>query len=234
MITAPVRPAEHAETALLRAILDGVHPPGSALPAERELAARLGVTRPTLREVLGRLERDGWVTIRHGKPTLVNDFWTEGGLGVLGALLRFGTGLPAEFVPDVLEVRRVLAPAYTRAAVERDPAAVAALAGDVAALPDTAAALAAFDWAAQQRLSRLSGNPVYSMILNGFAGLYGQLAPVYFGIAEARAASREFYAALGRLAEAGDVGGAEGAAREVMTASIALWRRANPCAEAAQ
>lgn len=233
MPTAPVRPAEHAETALLRAILDGVHPPGSALPAERELAARLGVTRPTLREVLGRLERDGWVRIRHGKPTLVNHFWTEGGLGVLGALLRFGTGLPAEFVPDVLEVRRVLAPAYTRAAVERDPAAVAALADEVARAADEAHALAAADWEAQRGLARLSGNPVFGMILNGFAGLYRQLAPVYFGIAEARVSTRAFYAELAGTARAGDAGAAEAAARAVMTASIALWRRANPGAEAA-
>ena len=50
-------------------------PPGSILPAERELSELIGVTRTTLREVLQRLARDGWLTIQHGKPTKVNNFW---------------------------------------------------------------------------------------------------------------------------------------------------------------
>ena len=55
---APKRPVEHAEDHLITAILDGTFPPGSTLPGERELSAQLGVTRPTLREVLRRLEGD--------------------------------------------------------------------------------------------------------------------------------------------------------------------------------
>ncbi|MGC6744236.1 GntR family transcriptional regulator [Escherichia coli] len=41
--------------------------PGLFLPAERELSELIGVTRTTLREVLQRLARDGWLTIQHGK-----------------------------------------------------------------------------------------------------------------------------------------------------------------------
>ena len=69
----PVRPNERAEQWLVTAILDGDLPPGSTLPAERTLATQLGVTRPTLREAIQRLARDGWLTIAHGKPTVVND-----------------------------------------------------------------------------------------------------------------------------------------------------------------
>ncbi|XPE41305.1 GntR family transcriptional regulator [Shigella flexneri] len=39
----------------------------------------IGVTRTTLREVLQRLARDGWLTIQHGKPTKVNNFWETSG-----------------------------------------------------------------------------------------------------------------------------------------------------------
>ncbi len=70
-----VRPSEHAESALVDAILDGEFPPGSVLPGERSLATQLGVTRPTLREAIQRLARDGWLTVAHGKPTVVNNFW---------------------------------------------------------------------------------------------------------------------------------------------------------------
>jgi GntR family negative regulator for fad regulon and positive regulator of fabA len=49
------RPALHAEQTLISAIPDGTCGAGSALPAERDLALKLSVTRPTLREVPGRL-----------------------------------------------------------------------------------------------------------------------------------------------------------------------------------
>ena len=67
------KPAEVAESRLVQAILDGDFPINSTLPAERELAHLLGITRPTLREVLQRLSRDGWLEIRHGKPTRVRN-----------------------------------------------------------------------------------------------------------------------------------------------------------------
>jgi len=57
----PMKPAELAENRLVEAILEGTFPINSSLPAERELAEMLGVTRPTLREVLQRLSRDGWL-----------------------------------------------------------------------------------------------------------------------------------------------------------------------------
>ena len=109
----PARPSEHAESALVAAILDGKFPPGSTLPGERALAGQLGVTRPTLREAIQRLARDGWLTVAHGKPTVVNDFWSKGGLNVLGKLVEHQKHLPADFIPNLLEVRLQLAPAYT-------------------------------------------------------------------------------------------------------------------------
>src|SRR3990170_7275190 len=88
----PLRPAELAETRLIAAILDGQFPINSTLPPERDLSTQLGVTRPTLREALQRLARDGWLEIRHGRPTRVRDYWHEGSLGVLGAMGGGGGG----------------------------------------------------------------------------------------------------------------------------------------------
>ena len=81
---------------LLSAILDGTFEPGSTLPGERKLAAELGVTRPTLREAIQRLARDGWLTVRQGKSTVVNDYWRDGGLNVLNTLVHHGNNLPPE------------------------------------------------------------------------------------------------------------------------------------------
>src|SRR3972149_913382 len=95
----PLRPAELAETRIIAAILDGQFPINSTLPPERDLSTQLGVTRPTLREALQRLARDGWLEIRHGRPTRVRDYWHEGSLGVLGAIARSPGPLPPPPAP---------------------------------------------------------------------------------------------------------------------------------------
>lgn len=45
-------------------ILDGTHPTGALLPPERDLAARYGVTRTTLKHALTRLEQAGLLQTR--------------------------------------------------------------------------------------------------------------------------------------------------------------------------
>lgn len=221
--SAPKRPVDHVEEALITAILKGEFAPGDHLPAERELAGMLGVTRPTLREVLRRLERDGWVLIQQGKPTVVNDYWWEGGLNVISGIVRYSQDLPEDFVHNLLQVRCDLAPSYTREAVSHDALAVAALLDDADTLPDTPDAFAAFDWQVQHVLAVLSHNPVYALILNGFTGFYEKLARQYFAPAEARQVSRQYYADLRSAAEAGDATLAGQVAGEVMAQSIQLW-----------
>lgn len=53
-------------------IQSGQFPPGSRLPAERDLAQQLGVSRPSLREALIALEIDGSIEIRMGSGIYVN------------------------------------------------------------------------------------------------------------------------------------------------------------------
>jgi GntR family negative regulator for fad regulon and positive regulator of fabA len=219
-----IRPAEYAENQLIDAILSGEFPIATVLPAERELASQLGVTRPTLREALQRLARDGWLEIRQGKSTRVRDYWQEGSLGVLGALAQRTRTLPGDFVPNLLAVRLALAPAYTRQAVERQAAGVAATLEDYAGLANEPGAFASFDWHLHHRLTILSGNPIFTMILNGFAGLYLPMAQRYFQAETARTSSRAFYAGLLSAALEGDGETAEAITRRVMTLSLALWR----------
>lgn len=226
--SAPKRPVDHVEEALITAILKGEFAPGEHLPAERELAGMLGVTRPTLREVLRRLERDGWVLIQQGKPTVVNDYWWEGGLNVISGIVRYSQELPEDFVHNLLQVRRDLAPSYTREAVTHDADAVVALLDAADALPDTPVAFAAYDWQVQHTLTVLSRNPVYALILNGFTGFYEMLARQYFAPAEARQISRAYYTALRDAAAAGDAARAEQVAREVMMRSVQLWAQRAP------
>jgi GntR family negative regulator for fad regulon and positive regulator of fabA len=214
----------YAEQALVTAILDGTYPPGSTLPGERDLAARLGITRPTLREVLQRLHRDGWISIHHGKSTSVNDFWRDGGLNVLNALVRCSAQLPEGFVMHLLEMRVALAPQYTAAAVAHSAPVVAACLAGHPTPDDDSATFAAFDWRLQHTLTVASGNPVYTLILNGFSGFYEEMAQRYFARPRARASSSAYYAALLDAARVGDASAAERITRSVMHESITLWQ----------
>jgi GntR family negative regulator for fad regulon and positive regulator of fabA len=228
---APQRPIDHVEESLVKAILDGVYAPGSRLPGERALSEQLGVTRPTLREALRRLERDGWLTIQQGKATRVNDFWREGGPNILSAMVRYGDHLPPGFVSNLLEVRCLLAPAYTAAAVRDNAPAVKALLEPHETLAESAAAFAIFDWRLHHGLTILSNNPIYTLILNGFAGFYEEAAGRYFSRPEARAASRSFYRRLLAAARRGAAEKAEMVTQEMMEESIRLWQASRPRVE---
>ena len=220
----PPRPAELVENRLITAILDGEFPIDSRLPPERELAQRLGVTRPTLREALQRLARDGWIEIHHGKATRVRDYWHEGNLAVLGAIARHQDQVPPDFVPNLLQVRTLLAPAYARLAVKRAARNLAKFLEGYQDLPDAPDAFARADWDLHRYLTIESGNPIFTLIFNGFKELYPYMGRMYFTPPKARARSRQFYAGLRAAAHARDPERAEIITREVMQDSIDLWK----------
>ncbi len=65
----PVKATTLVDTVVERLIdyilLNSLHP-GAPLPAQRDLAERLVVSRPVLRQAIRQLERDGVVRVRHG------------------------------------------------------------------------------------------------------------------------------------------------------------------------
>ena len=69
--------ADRIATAITRQveelILQGVLRPGDRLPAEREMAEQLDVSRPTLREALADLEGRGLIATRPGGGTFIAD-----------------------------------------------------------------------------------------------------------------------------------------------------------------
>jgi len=223
--SAPKKPAAHAEQSLITVILDGTYSPGSVLPGERELSQQLGITRPTLRETLQRMERDGWITIRHGKYTVVNDYWRDGGLGVLNGLFRYGNKLPENFVTNLLEIRMNVAPYYTRSAVEHAPEVINDYLAGAKNIEDTAEAWASFDWMLHKTLALNSGNPIYALILNGFAEFYQNMAQIYFSTIEARDRSLCFYNDLIRTVKRRNLDAAEKISRIMMKDSIAIWQK---------
>lgn len=65
------RISDAVATTLERRILEGSLKPGDRLPAERELALELGVSRPSLREAIQKLASKGMLQSRQGGGTFV-------------------------------------------------------------------------------------------------------------------------------------------------------------------
>lgn len=216
--------ADVTETRLIEAILSGHFPIDSTLPGERDLAAQLGVTRPTLREALQRLARDGWLEIQHGKATRVCNYWEEGNLAVLATVARHPDHLPDDFVPNLLFVRQVMAPAYARLAVSRHPDMVEETLAPCLDLDDDAEAFALADWHLHHQLTICSGNPVFTLILNGFRDLYPIMGRIYFLNPDGREASRQFYAEMQASVLACDPDRAAAATRDAMVRSQEIWQ----------
>lgn len=95
-------------------ILNGSYQPGTRLPSERDLAHRLKVSRPAVREAIGALQNEGMVITRHGSGTYV-------------AETSPSSPSPAsdphqepDFSPtSTLEVRLLIEPAIARLAARR-------------------------------------------------------------------------------------------------------------------
>ena len=216
-------PAGFAEQYIVESIWNGGFPPGSILPAERELSELIGVTRTTLREVLQRLARDGWLTIQHGKPTKVNNFWETSSLNILETLAQLDQeGIP-DLVDNLLAARTNISAIYVRGALKNNPEKVIEILSEYKNIEDSGVAFAEFDYTIHKELVVASGNSIYLLILNGFRGLYSRLGSLYFSHPKGREISRQYYDSLIELAKAGKFDEAVIVTRDYGTESGKLW-----------
>ena len=106
---------------LQKHILGGQLSAGERLLGERELAAKYGTNRNTLREAVRKLEQARLVSVRHGRGVTVADFRRTGTPELLAPYLRAGPDMieVAEIIGDVLEPRTLLLEYAARLAVRR-------------------------------------------------------------------------------------------------------------------
>ena len=89
--------------------------PGDRLPSERDLAARMQISRPTLREAIRVLVESGVVEVRPGPG---------GGMSIAAdvvppELIRRNSRLRVDELSSVLEARRLIEPQVARLAAQR-------------------------------------------------------------------------------------------------------------------
>ena len=223
MVIKAQSPAGFAEQYIVESIWNGGFPPGSILPAERELSELIGVTRTTLREVLQRLARDGWLTIKHGKPTKVNNFWDTSGLNILETLAQLDQeGIP-DLVDNLMSARTNISAIYIRGALKNNPEKTMELLSQYHSIEDNGDAFAEFDYELNKELVVASGNSIYLLILNGFRGLYSRIGRLYFAHPKGREISRNYYQTLINLGKEGKFDEAVFAVRNYGVESGKLW-----------
>jgi DNA-binding FadR family transcriptional regulator len=100
--------------------------PGDKLPAERELASQLGVSRSSIRDAIRRLELMGLVEPRQGAGTVVREVSAE----TLAAPLANVITHKRQMVSELLDFRKMLEPPLAARAAGR------ATTGEIAEMED--------------------------------------------------------------------------------------------------
>ena len=216
---------EMVEKVLVEGFLRGDLKPGEHLQSERDLAARFGVSRATVREALMKLQGSGWISVQQRHATVVNDFWAEGDLELLSSITRNSEPFPPDLASHLLELRVQFAPDYARRSVENNPARLMACLADSGKVRNCSSAMVKFDWELHLTMAVLSGNKIYPLIMNSFAGLYSKLRQKLFVQEEHRAQARNFYRELLQAAGTGDADHAELITREAMKQRLESFKR---------
>ena len=94
-------------TQLLSAMREGEYAHCDRLPRESVLSEKLGISRTQLRDILASLDREGFITRRHGVGTVINRH-------VLGAQARMD--IEVEFMDMISQSGRTPGVAFVRAA----------------------------------------------------------------------------------------------------------------------
>jgi GntR family transcriptional repressor for pyruvate dehydrogenase complex len=170
-------------------LVSGELGPGDRLPREDELAARLGLSRNSLREAVRALTLVRILDVRQGDGTYVTSLRPDVLLDAVSFVSDFHQD---DSVLDFLEVRRILEPAAVAMAARL--ATPEDIAGLWAAIDECADSLpwnefVELDKAFHQRVVGLCGNRVLVSLLDSLAGP-SHRARVWRGITETGVHSR--------------------------------------------
>lgn len=191
-------------------IVAGHYPPGSTLPAERQLAADMGVSRASVREALAELESKHLIVRRQGKLSSVAIPSPD----VLALTERLNS--LRERVDHVVEVEDIVEPGLTAIAAARATAAdimqlEAVHAKESEHLPPEESM--AYDIEFHYTLARMTRNTFLLTVSGASAERTQEIRVRAHATREARRACVEGHAAILAAVSAGDPPAAEAAMR---------------------
>jgi GntR family transcriptional repressor for pyruvate dehydrogenase complex len=185
---------------LVTLIVHGNLKPGDKLPTERELMARLGIGRSSLREAIKTLSAVGALEARQGSGIYVGN----GDASILAKPLAWGMLLGGSSVGEVIEARRVIETALAGWAAERrsdeDITIIEALLNKLEASRDTKEVYVQLDLEFHLAIANAAQNRILSQVL----GLFQNLLRVWMettydenhGSKESVVAHRELFEAI--------------------------------------
>jgi len=175
---------QHVAQQIAELIRSGELPPGERLPAERDLAKRVGVSRPTIREAMIALEIAGLVEVRTGSGVYVRPPpFTDDASGGFDAQTRFDVG-PSPF--ELLGARVLIEPEIAAlAARQATHEAIDAIAATIWSLVEAHYHLASLD-ADQQFHSLIASATGNSVVVTIVQNLWANMSSPVFEALSAR------------------------------------------------
>ena len=167
-------------------ILSGELSIGQKLPSERELALKLGVSRPVVHEGLVDLAAKGLVTIKPRVGTIINDYRKQGSLAILSSLINYHDGaIEPKLLDSMLEMRLLFEVEAARlAALRRTDGHMEAfhtiLGKEKKAGNMGLEKIVGLDFEFHHLISMASGNIVYPLLINSFRHVYTNLSRQFF------------------------------------------------------
>jgi len=219
-----MKASEQVAERLLKHILQGGVSPGDRLPAERTLAAQLGVTRTTLREALKKLEQLKLIAIRQGQGIVIEDF-QNASIDLLFHLLVVEGEIDVNILASILEARELFGTDVARQAARRagrqDIQQMRRLMKSLVRASDPAE-LQLMDFELFRLLALASKNIVYILLMNTIRSIHARYIELFLPLSSTcrTALQQEIFQAVA----AGDAEKAAEKARAFLHADITVFR----------
>jgi len=153
-------------------VLNGSLKPGDQLPAERELAQRLGVSRTAVREAVKALREKGLVEAYSGRGTFITDGTSQAARQSFDLMVKIGQ---QEGAPYLAELRLILEPGIAALAATRVTDEDLAGLREAVAVMDRAqkdpAAFIEADLDFHLALAEAAANPLILSLIDSIVGL---------------------------------------------------------------
>jgi GntR family transcriptional repressor for pyruvate dehydrogenase complex len=153
-------------------VLNGSLKPGDQLPAERELAQRLGVSRTAVREAVKALREKGLVEAYSGRGTFITDGTSQAARQSFDLMVKIGQ---QEGAPYLAELRLILEPGIAALAATRVTEEDLAALREAVAVMDRAqkdpAAYIEADLDFHLALAEAAANPLILSLIDSIVGL---------------------------------------------------------------